>query len=78
MPPSCLHNNNIIMDHVGGAESSKCMQMTVQASVLLLSAFLACNLPTLEAAQCMPDETNPCVARCNGTTFDISNLFDYP
>lgn len=30
------------------------------------------------AAQCLPDPTNPCKARCNGTTFDISNLFDYP
>ena len=33
---------------------------------------------SVKAAQCMPDPTNPCKARCNGTMFDISGLFDYP
>ncbi|KAL5473395.1 hypothetical protein EMCRGX_G027873 [Ephydatia muelleri] len=32
----------------------------------------------LEAAQCMPDNENPCIAMCNGTTFDITKVFDYP
>lgn len=32
----------------------------------------------VDAAQCTPDPTNPCKARCNGTLLDISTLFDYP
>ena len=48
--------------------------------LLLISSFLGV-LALLEgvwAAQCTPDPTNPCMARCNGTQFDISKLFDYP
>ena len=37
---------------------------------LLLGASLA--------AQCMPDPTNPCVTTCNGSTFDLTQVFDYP
>ena len=43
--------------------------VTLTAS-LLLGASLA--------AQCMPDPTNPCVATCNGSTFDLSQVFDFP
>lgn len=47
------------------------------AAVIAIAVFFLC-LDLAAAAQCMPDPTNPCKARCNGTTFDISNLFDYP
>ena len=30
------------------------------------------------AEQCKTDQNNPCIAECNGTTIDISKLFDYP
>ncbi len=47
--------------------------MFVTALVVAVSVYSAA-----EAAQCMPDPTNPCKAKCNGTQFDISTLFDYP
>lgn len=54
--------------------------MKTMASLQFVAAFIVCvsYLDVTFAAQCMPDPTNPCRARCNGTTFDISNLFDYP
>ena len=49
--------------------------LAVAATVFVLFGGL---MDSASAAQCMPDPTNPCKARCNGTTFDISTLFDYP
>ena len=31
-----------------------------------------------EAAQCKPDVINPCIFRCNGTSFDLSKAFNFP
>lgn len=46
---------------------------------VILATLVVCGLlGTGYTAQCMPDPTNPCKARCNGTMFDITNLFDYP
>ena len=29
-------------------------------------------------SKCTVDESNPCVATCNGQKFDISSVFNYP
>ncbi len=44
----------------------------------LLLFALATSLAIVQGEECMPLEDNPCVFKCNGTTFDLSNLFDYP
>ena len=52
-----------------------------QAIASLLTAGLFSCLLFLEggeAAQCMPDSINPCIAKCNGTSFDLSKAFDFP
>ena len=42
---------------------------------LLVLVAAGCSL----AEQCMPQEDNPCVARCsNDTVLDISKLFHFP
>ena len=48
--------------------------MRVAFCALVLATLVQC----LFGAQCTPDPNNPCVTTCNGTTFDISKLFDYP
>ena len=51
----------------------------VLVTASLLTGFLSClYFREGEAAQCMPDTANPCIARCNGTTFDLSKAFDFP
>lgn len=50
---------------------------SLQVVIAALAALL-CLHSVSEAAQCFPDPNNPCKATCNGTQFDISNLFDYP
>ena len=49
--------------------SSKC---------LIAVAFVVCLFAVTQAAQCSAHSDNPCMATCNGTTFDISKVFDYP
>ena len=44
----------------------------------LLLFALVTSLAIVQGEECMPLEDNPCVFKCNGTTFDLSNLFDYP
>ena len=53
---------------------------TMAAAFQLLFVLVAAVIVSrgARAAQCTPDPTNPCKATCNGTKFDISNLFDYP
>jgi len=47
--------------------------------ILQLSFFLAASiLRPLQAEQCRPDDAKPCVANCNGTTFDLSSVKDLP
>ncbi len=41
---------------------------------LLVSAFIACSL----GAQCAQDPDFPCVFTCNGTQFNLTDVFDYP
>lgn len=48
--------------------------MRVAFYTLVIATLVQCLL----GAQCTPDPNNPCVTTCNGTTFDISKLFDYP
>ena len=51
----------------------------VIASLLTAGLFSCfCFLEGGEAAQCMPDRINPCIAECNGTSFDLSKAFDFP
>lgn len=50
-----------------------------QVLVALLVSLVSCLcFREGEAAQCMPDSINPCIARCNGTSFDLSKAFDFP
>ena len=54
------------------------LSLVALAVLYLLSGGIGIGVHVANAAQCMPDPTNPCKARCNGTVFDISRLFDYP
>lgn len=54
-----------------------CKMGAVQMIASLLLLLLLFSKP-LEAAQCMPDNENPCIAMCNGTTFDLTKVFNYP
>ncbi|XP_064396852.1 uncharacterized protein LOC135343774 [Halichondria panicea] len=46
------------------------------AYLCLLVSFLSIQFG--ETAQCMPDKDYPCRAKCNGTSFDLSKVFDFP
>ena len=62
-----------------GVAAGLCMMASSVSKLLICALVLAvCAYRAAEAAQCMPDTTNPCKAKCNGTQFDISTLFDYP
>ena len=39
---------------------------------------VCCCLCGGEAAQCVPDEVNSCIFRCNGTSFDLAKAFNFP
>lgn len=55
------------------------IMVSVHRLVSLLAGFLFCCCSLKgEAAQCMPDWLNPCIARCNGTSFDLSKAFNFP
>ncbi|XP_019857461.1 PREDICTED: uncharacterized protein LOC109585779 isoform X1 [Amphimedon queenslandica] len=48
-------------------------------TLAVVALFLLANLLCLSSAeQCHPKATNPCRFDCNGTEFDISQIFDYP
>lgn len=58
---------------------AKMLRSMHMCTTLLLVGLTTCLLLRASlAAQCMPDPTNPCVARCNGSTFDVSKVFNYP
>ena len=60
-------------------DSSSSDNMVSFSSVLVMSLlFICCCFIGGEAAQCMPDSSSPCRARCYGTTFDLSKAFDFP
>lgn len=44
----------------------------------IVCCVLVALLQPLWCAQCMPKELKPCVAQCNGTSFDLSNVFVFP
>ena len=54
------------------------IQCATAAALLPLLLCLQSLIPCSLAAQCVPDSTNPCIARCNETKLDISRMFNYP
>lgn len=62
---------------MGWAKLAATSAIGMLSSVLLCTSLLGL-LQQSVCEQCVVDTTNPCIARCNNTKLDISNLFKYP
>ena len=69
-------------DHARMHNVGRGLFLLLHAGKMLRSVlFASCVTWLLQAslaAQCLPEPVKPCVTHCNGTTFDISNVFQYP